>query len=70
MAIKEINRALCDGSGICLDVCPTDVIRLDKEKKAYIAYPEDCCNCYLCEIYCPTRSIKVSAEIGSIKLPF
>ena len=70
MPVKEIDRAACNGCGICLESCPADIIRLDYEGKAYITYPDDCYTCYLCEIDCPTQAIKVSAEIGSMILPY
>lgn len=68
MPIKEIDRGLCYGCGICIECCPPDVLRLDREDKAYAAYPEDCSICYECELVCPVGAIKVSAEVGPIKL--
>lgn len=58
--IKTINQADCTGCGICDEVCPLDVIRLDNASgKAYIAYPEDCMTCFLCELECPEGAIDV-----------
>lgn len=72
MAIKGIDQDLCNGSGICVDSCPMDVIRMDKRTgKAYIAYAKDCQTCYLCEMDCPTKAIYVSPElIKEPQLPY
>lgn len=61
MAIEKIDDGLCNGCGICVDTCPTDVLRMDdKTGKAYIAYPIDCTVCFLCEWDCPESAIHVS----------
>ena len=59
-----IDPALCDGCAICTTrSCPVDVLRLDPTShKAYVAYPEHCHVCYLCEDDCPTKAIKVTTE--------
>ena len=61
MSIERIDHELCNGCGICVNSCPMDVIRMDKEaKKAVITYPEDCMCCYYCELECPEDAISVS----------
>ena len=68
--IKSIETDLCNGCGVCVLICPMDVIRLDeKNKKAYIAYVEDCQSCLLCEVECPMGAIYVSAERASSEAP-
>jgi NAD-dependent dihydropyrimidine dehydrogenase PreA subunit len=63
MAIESLDKDMCTGCKICVDVCPEDVLRLeDAEKKAYIAYPEDCVACYVCEWFCPVGCIVVSKD--------
>ena len=58
--ILKIDTKKCIGCGICVDCCPTDVIRLDNRfKKAKIVYFDDCMTCYNCEIYCPVKAVKV-----------
>lgn len=48
---------------MCVNSCPMDVIRLDKEKhQAVIRYPEDCMCCDYCELDCPAKAIYVSPE--------
>lgn len=63
MTIERIDNELCNGCGICVNSCPTDVIRMDKEnKKAIIKYPDDCMLCLICVVDCPTKAITVTPE--------
>ena len=60
MAIERIDPELCNGCGICVQICPMDVIRLDeKRKKAIIKYPEDCQTCFSCELACVVKAVDV-----------
>ncbi len=60
MPINNISG--CIGCGTCVSTCPTDVIRLNKDGKAEIKYPEDCQICHLCRMYCPTDAITITPE--------
>ncbi len=63
MPIKSLGKELCTGCRICVDCCPEDVLRYDEaERKAYIAYPEDCIACWVCEWFCPVKCIEVSKD--------
>ena len=57
--IQSIDRDACVGCGRCVERCPLDTLRLDADGKAYIAYPEDCMTCYICELGCPINAIFV-----------
>ena len=65
--ISNIDTAKCSGCGICVEICIMDVIRLDEENKAYIAYPDDCQQCYQCELECPEKAVEV--DITPIQRP-
>lgn len=52
-----IEKPVCNGCGVCVDSCPTDVLRLDSGGKATAAYPQDCQACFLCIIDCPVDAI-------------
>jgi NAD-dependent dihydropyrimidine dehydrogenase PreA subunit len=63
VTIERIAPELCNGCGICVNSCPVDVIRMDKESnKAVIKYPEECTCCDYCELDCPQDAIYVSPE--------
>lgn len=58
--ITVIDNRLCIGCGVCMELCPGDVIRMsEKTKKAFIKYPKDCWTCYNCELYCPVGAVVV-----------
>ncbi|MAD42253.1 MAG: [Fe-S]-binding protein [Arcobacter sp.] len=59
MAISDISG--CIGCTTCVSVCPTDVIRMEKDK-AIIKYVEDCQICHLCRLYCPVDAITITAK--------
>ncbi|MFC1970433.1 ferredoxin family protein [Chloroflexota bacterium] len=59
--ISRIDLDLCTGCGICVDMCPTDVLRIDEATQKPVArYIENCMTCYNCERECPTGCIDVS----------
>ena len=73
MAITSIDRSFCNKCYLrqtekcpVADSCSVDVIRLDSEGKPYIAYREDCHNCFLCSRDCPLGAVNVSAMIVSL----
>lgn len=62
--LKEIviNRDWCKGCGICVELCPKNVLALDDSEKVTVANPEDCICCKLCELRCPDVAIEVETE--------
>ena len=62
--LKEhiINRDWCKGCGICIAMCPKNVLELDHKEKAVAARLEDCIACQLCEQICPDLAIEVIIE--------
>jgi 2-oxoglutarate ferredoxin oxidoreductase subunit delta len=57
-----INRLWCKGCGICVAVCPKNVLELDRKEKAVAVRKEDCIACQLCEEICPDLAIEVVVE--------
>jgi NAD-dependent dihydropyrimidine dehydrogenase PreA subunit len=57
----EINPRACNGCGICAEICPCDVFRLQEGSKVSEAiYVADCWYCGSCERDCPTGAITVA----------
>ncbi len=57
----EIREAACRGCGICVDVCPTDVLESDGvPPKARVRAIEDCIACLSCAYACPSGAIRHS----------
>lgn len=59
MMISNINKEKCIGCSKCVNACPLDTLRMGEDKKAFVAYPEDCMTCYLCEMNCPSGAVYV-----------
>ncbi len=57
-----INREWCKGCGICVAVCPKNVLELDHKEKAVAARKQDCIACQLCEEICPDLAIEVMVK--------
>ncbi|HLE17475.1 MAG TPA: 4Fe-4S binding protein [Syntrophales bacterium] len=71
--IELVNWSLCDGCNVCVDSCPTDVIKLVDPRssdigprtwKAVIAYQDDCHSCRLCAIDCHVDAITVTHGVS------
>ena len=56
MAVK-IDRDKCTGCGACVDVCPADIIKIEKGK-AVIG--DGCMDCGACMSQCPVGAISFS----------
>jgi nitroreductase/Pyruvate/2-oxoacid:ferredoxin oxidoreductase delta subunit len=55
----SIDEALCNGCGICAEICPLDTITM-RENKAVVTGNESL-NCGHCFAACPTGAVSVSA---------
>lgn len=57
----QVDPERCNGCGICADICPCDVFRLNGETGlAEGQYEVDCWYCGACEQDCPTNAISVN----------
>ena len=63
--LHQIDRDKCKGCGLCVAVCPKNVLELMKELNAkgyfpaYQARPEDCIHCTICCVMCPDVAISI-----------
>ena len=50
----------CDGCGHCVDICPSDIMHIDKtNRRAVNIEPNMCWECYSCVKACPQNAIDV-----------
>ncbi len=53
-----VDRKRCKGCGICIALCPTDVLEMEHpEMKCRVARVEACIGCLMCEMHCPDFAI-------------
>lgn len=55
-----VHMTRCDGCGECVDICPSDIMHIDKiTRRAYNIEPSMCWECYSCVKACPHHAIGV-----------
>ena len=59
----ELERDLCNGCGLCLKVCPREVLTLEN-KRAAITDRDACMECGACALNCPTQALSVDSGVG------
>ena len=60
-----VDLNVCEGAGVCAEVCPMnvyDMVEVDGVKKAKASRQDDCIMCMACVNACPTQAITVEAE--------
>ncbi len=69
MTYKHIvDKDRCKGCGLCVAICPKDVLELSREvnTKGYFpvfqARPEDCIYCAMCCVMCPDVAIEIAED--------
>lgn len=62
----DINQDICKGCGLCVTVCPVNILAMDAtkiNKKGYhpatVVEPEKCIGCANCATICPDLVITV-----------
>jgi len=57
------DTALCNGCGMCVDVCPHAVFKMNG-RKAILAHQQYCMECGACQLNCVTGAIHVESGVG------
>lgn len=63
VATLQLEPDKCVGCGLCLEVCPQAVLRL-QDSKAIIAELDACMECGACMTNCPTGALWVQVGVG------
>ncbi len=64
--IHKIDADRCKGCGLCVTICPKDVLEISEKVNtkgyfpAFQARPEDCIKCALCCSMCPDVAITIT----------
>lgn len=59
-----IDRHWCKGCTICVKLCPTQVLGMDREEKAVVLDISRCTWCRSCELHCPDLAIEIVESSG------
>jgi NAD-dependent dihydropyrimidine dehydrogenase PreA subunit len=55
----NFDKDKCISCGKCVDYCPRDVLRLEKDSIPFMKYKDDCWYCDVCSYICPKNAIKL-----------
>ena len=61
--IPVIDRQKCTVCGMCVDVCPENVLAIEAGALVY-AHPDACTMCAECESVCPENAVRVHYQIS------
>jgi len=56
----SFDHKKCNRCGICVEMCPMDVIRFGEQGYPYMRYRDDCWYCDACVFLCPRQAISFS----------
>ncbi len=65
MTAVIIDKELCIGCGICIDICPYRAIRLTNSTADYILH-EDCFLCGHCQAVCPVDAVLIDGRVSDL----
>jgi NAD-dependent dihydropyrimidine dehydrogenase PreA subunit len=56
----EIDQERCNRCGICVDMCPMDVLRMGSKGYPIMRYIDDCWYCDICVFSCPRQAVTLT----------
>ena len=62
----NINKELCKGCELCVELCPKKVLGMSEELNssgntfALAKLPEECIGCKICSLICPDACIEIT----------
>lgn len=63
----QLNQHLCDASGVCSKVCPTEALELT-DQGTLMFTPLECINCGFCVRHCPTQALSLIETASTERL--
>ncbi len=65
-----LDEELCQGVGVCEDVCPTDVFDVDYDRhSASLPRIQACVQCGACIVQCPYDALYFRSPTGDVLTP-
>lgn len=62
----EFDQELCTGCGMCVEVCPHAVFRIEADR-AVLAARDACIECGACITNCEAGAVQVQAGVGCVR---
>jgi NAD-dependent dihydropyrimidine dehydrogenase PreA subunit/predicted DNA-binding transcriptional regulator len=62
--LRETDQEKCTGCGLCVDICPVQVVKMEGDFPA--VDKEWCIGCGVCAVPCPTSAVKLVRKSDSI----
>ncbi|GAB7529004.1 hypothetical protein PS3A_14130 [Pseudomonas sp. 3A(2025)] len=67
--IELIFKDLCDGCGTCVQVCPTNALKIGADGLPDIRDQSACQTCFMCELYCTSDALYVDPDCEQPRAP-
>ncbi len=64
VATLALNEKKCTGCGVCLDVCPHEVLAMNGSRRITIIDLDACMECGACMRNCPAEALFVQTGVG------
>ena len=64
MSFININLKWCKACGICVDLCPNEVLFQNEKGYPEVKDETKCTRCKLCELRCPDFAIEIKEEVN------